>query len=89
MSRTDQILSGLNGQNEPAEFEGRKGFWVQSDCIFIEANNPVWAINNYRDELSRNRIGCNHNHFCDAIQRSRYVKVLTPDQWAEVRSQIP
>lgn len=87
MSRTDQILSGLNGQNEPAEFEGRKGFWVQADAVFIESENPTWAINNYRDELSRGKVGCSHNHFCDAIQRSRYIKELTTEQWNKVRNQ--
>lgn len=88
MSKTDQILLGLKEQNKPAEFEGRKGFWVQADAVFIEAENPTWAINNYRDELSRGKIGCSHNHFCDAIQRLRYIKELTAEQWQKIRNQI-
>lgn len=86
MGRTDDILAGLNGQNEPAEFNGRKGYWIQAECVFIEAENPTWAINNYRDEMGRNKIACHHNYFCDSIQRSRYCKVLTLDQWNELRN---
>lgn len=88
MSRSEQILSGLISQNEQAEFEGRKGFWVQGDAVFIEAGNPMWAINNYRDELSRGKIGCSHNFGCSAIQKSVFLNHLTPEQYEEARKEI-
>lgn len=81
MSRNSEILAGLRGQNEPATFEGREGFWVQADCVFIEASCPQYAINRYRDQLSANSIACSHNHFCSSIiyGKSRQEKVLTSE----------
>jgi hypothetical protein len=66
-SRPQTILAGLRKQNEPAEFKGRKGFWVQGDCIFIEADSPQAAIVEYR----KTNVAISHNHFCGSIMREK------------------
>lgn len=88
MSRREEILSGITSQNEQAEFEGRKGFWVQSSCVFIEASDPVWAILKFREDMESNKIACSHNFGCSAICASIYVKLLTTEQYKEARKEI-
>ena len=66
-NRKERILSGIKSQNEPAIWEGRQGFWVQGDCVFIEAREPVGAINKYREELAAAKIACSHNLFCGSL----------------------
>lgn len=70
-SRPKQILAGINYQNEPATFEGRKGFWVQADCVFIERSSPQAAIHTYRQDILRHSVACSHNHFCGSIMREK------------------
>lgn len=88
LSRPERIIQGLTSQNEQAEFEGRKGFWVQGDAVFIEASNPVWAINNYRDELSKGKIGCSHNYGCSSICGIIFTSKLTSEQFKAARKEI-
>jgi hypothetical protein len=64
MNKKERVISGIKSQNEPAEWEGRQGFWVQGDCVFVEASEPVAAINKYREELAAAKIACSHNLFC-------------------------
>lgn len=88
--RTDRILAGINTQNDPAEFDGRKGFWVQADAVFIEAENPSWAISRYRTQLAENNVACSHNHFCGSILHAKANKETQSleRQLAEVRAEI-
>lgn len=65
--RGQLILAGIGEQNEPAIWEGRKGFWVQGDCLFIEADSPQAAIAAYRKEI----VATSHNHFCGSIIREK------------------
>lgn len=71
VGRRRLIVEGLSGQNEPAHFSGRAGFWCQSDCVFIEAKTPHEAIARYRENVSRASIAISHNHFCDGILRAK------------------
>lgn len=88
MNCRELILSGLISQNEQASFEGRKGFWVQSDCVFIEASDPGWAILKFRANMETNRIACSHNFGCPTIQSSVFVNHLTSEQYEEARKEI-
>ena len=71
VGRTEQVVRGLRGQNEPAVFEGQKGFWVQGDAVFIRVATPEEAIQRYRDRLGRGTIMISHNHFCGSIQEAK------------------
>lgn len=82
LGRTASIIHGLGEQNEPATFEGRKGYWVQADCVFIEARDAATAIVKYRRELEMARIGCSHNHFCGSIlagKRREWINAIAKD----------
>ena len=82
LGRTASIIRGLGEQNEPATFEGRKGYWVQADCVFIEAGDAATAIVKYRHELEVARIGCSHNHFCGSIlagKRREWIDAIAKD----------
>lgn len=67
MTRQQDILSGLKDQNEPAEYDGQRGFWVQGDCAFLSTNRPEDAIEQNRRRMSGAEIGISHNHFCGSI----------------------
>jgi hypothetical protein len=68
MSRSDQILNGLNGYNHPATFEGQTGFWCQGDCILIQADTPHQAIDRYRQRISEAKIAISHNFGTSGIR---------------------
>lgn len=86
MTRREQILSGLTSQNEQATFQGRKGFWIQTDCVFIEADDAGSAISKFRKEMGR--IACNHNFGCSAICKGIFANHLTDEQYKEARKEI-
>jgi len=88
MTTRANILDGLTSQNEQAEFEGRKGFWVQADCVFIEAANAACAIDTYREDLSKARIGCSHNFACSALAARAYMLELNDEQFVRARNKI-
>ena len=74
LTRREQILSGIREQNEKAEYRGASGYWVQSDCVFIEADHPQEAIAKYRKRVSDAKIGISHNYFCDGISRAKLLE---------------
>lgn len=51
------------------EHEGRTGVWTQGDCVFIECNDPILAVNIYRNKLADGRIAIS-THLTDG-QRAR------------------
>lgn len=86
MSLREEILYGLTSQNEQAEFGGRKGFWVQTDCMFIEEDSAGSAISKFRNEMGR--IAYNHNFGCSAICEGIFVNRLMDEQYKEARKEI-
>ena len=68
LGRNARILGGIVEQNQPAYYEGLSGFWCQGDCVFIQgATSPEQATVAYRQRMTENRIGINHNNFCGSI----------------------
>ena len=47
---------------------GRGGYWCQGDCVFINAENGVQAVNNYRQKLANAEIAIS-SHFPDGMVR--------------------
>jgi hypothetical protein len=88
MSKTEKILSGLTEQNSPAKFNGRKGFWVQAEAVFIEGENLTYAISDYRDAFAERRIACHHNFACPVIVEGIFLKHMTDEQIKEARKEI-
>ena len=68
MPPKQRILDGIKSHNEPAEWNGNKGFWVQADCAFEIASTATYAIELYRRDLANFDIGCSHNLHCDALK---------------------
>ena len=70
-------MAGIRSQNEPAEFDGQRGFWVQGDCVFIPEQDLQKcacgkvhigaAIQEYRMRMERGKIGISHNRFCGSL----------------------
>ena len=73
----ERILSGIGEQSKPAELDGKKGFWCQPCCVFIEARDATTAINKLREGMADGSlyVTINHNNFCDNIQRLRWRKI--------------
>jgi hypothetical protein len=65
------VLSGLSPHtNSPASFEGRTGFWVQTDCVFIEEGDASSAILEFRRRMAETgRIAVNHNHGTSGVRQ--------------------
>ena len=68
--RSDLILAGLPGHtNEQACFDGKRGYWVQTDCVLIEADDAATAIAQFRHKMANSgQIACNHNFGTSAIR---------------------
>lgn len=74
IGRCEQILSGIKEQNSPAVFEGRSGFWVQGDCVFVEdAKSPQSAIHEYRARIAVGRVAVNHNFGAHGIREAKLL----------------
>lgn len=70
MNKTEAIRLGLpKNTNRPAEFEGKQGYWCQTDCVFIEAKDPFSAIAQFRSRVN-NEIAVSHNLNTDGISRT-------------------
>jgi hypothetical protein len=69
-----KVLNGLRGQNEPAQLDGKTGFWCQADCVFIVADSPHDVIISYRRQFIEHTIGVSHNHNVDAIREMKNRK---------------
>ena len=74
----DKILDGLKGQNEQAKAHGVSGFWVQGDCVFMQASTPHTAIEHYRERIAEARIAINHNHACGSIIARKAIRSGLP-----------
>lgn len=66
-TRQDILESLPEHTNDPARFLGANGYWVQGDCVFIEADTPQAAIMKYRARMPKAQVGISHNLHCDAI----------------------
>ena len=42
-------------------------YWVQADCVLIEADDPVAAIAEYRRQLAVFDIACSTGRHCSAL----------------------
>lgn len=65
-----EILASIRGKkvNDQIEYKGQRGYWVQGQCVFIEASDSVQAINLYREAIKKAEIGVNHNHYCGTLK---------------------
>jgi hypothetical protein len=54
-------------------------YWVQADCVLIEAEDPVSAIEEYRRQLQDFHIACSTGKHCDAML---YYKQVNPARYA-------
>jgi len=60
--------------------EGRTAmphYWIQADCVLIEAPHIQAAYQQYRDLLSRYQIACSQGEHCDAM---RYCREVNPEK---------
>ena len=76
--RTDLILAGLpEHTNSQACFDGRRGYWIQTDCVLIEADDPSTAIQLFRHRIANSgNIACNHNLASSAIRLATLQREL-------------
>ena len=42
-------------------------WWIQADCVLIEASNIQEAFQRYRDLLARAEIACSQGQHCSAM----------------------
>lgn len=60
--------------------EHRQGkYWVQADCVLIDADEPVSAIAEYRRMLADFQVACSTGKHCDAMY---YTQVVNPERYA-------
>lgn len=53
-------------------------YWVQAECVLIDAEDPVLAIRHYRQALTHFNIGCKTGKHCDAL---RLVALCNPERY--------
>mgnify|MGYP001615638046 FL=1 len=67
-----QRSEGLDGPRPTGRY------WVQADCVLIEADDPVSAIAEYRRRLAAFAIACSHGKHCDAMC---YAAQVNPERY--------
>lgn len=56
-------------------------YWVQADCVLIEADDPGAAIAEYRRLLAAFHVACSTGQHCDALY---YTKATNPEQYGRL-----
>ena len=72
-SKREEINEGLAAGNDLSLYEGKLGYWVQGDCVFIHGVGSAFeAIEKYRRELTQGIIAISHNRGCSAILYNQF-----------------
>ncbi|TGE05588.1 hypothetical protein [Hymenobacter fodinae] len=80
-NKTERISQGLPAHtNEPAEYNGIRGYWVQSECVFIEGQDPSQAVMRFRKDFPTGSIAVGHNLGTDGVHSIKLRKQLTDAQ---------
>ncbi len=58
-------------------------YWVQADCVLIEADDPVEAIAEYRRLLAQFEVACSNGRYCDAMLRLKGNPARYDEQMAK------
>lgn len=67
-NNTKDILKGIQFNSFPAHYEGKIGYWIQSECIFVETDRVVDAVKIYKEKLCRYQIDINLNKNTDKLK---------------------
>jgi hypothetical protein len=62
------VLKGIKYNSFPANYNGKTGYWIQSECIFVETDRAVDAVKIYKEKLCRYQIEINLNKNTDALK---------------------
>ena len=59
-------------------------WWIQADCVLIEARDIQDAYGVYREQLAQAEIGCSQGEHCCAL---RALKLTNPEKHAALLAQ--
>lgn len=60
--------------NAPCSHEGKQGFWVQGECVFIEGTAQK-AIEKYRSKITNAQAAINHGRACGSLKEIQQRRV--------------